>query len=125
MAAPGAAPNQAQRRLAEEVTRFVHGDLALSQALAATEVAPAPSRRLAREADSLVAAVKPSRHPSLNEKRWFKSSPVCSMCRLRVRCVDPGCMPSGACAWHPLIPTGIQLHGSDMSCELGCQPLMA
>lgn len=38
MAAPGAPPNAAQRRLAEEVTRFVHGEEGLQQALRATEV---------------------------------------------------------------------------------------
>jgi tyrosyl-tRNA synthetase len=32
------APNSAQRRLAEGVTRFVHGEEGLRQALAATEV---------------------------------------------------------------------------------------
>jgi tyrosyl-tRNA synthetase len=38
MSAPGYAPNTAQRRLAEEVTRFVHGQEGLQQALNATEV---------------------------------------------------------------------------------------
>ncbi|KXZ43833.1 hypothetical protein GPECTOR_79g112 [Gonium pectorale] len=37
MAAPGYVPNTAQRRLAEEVTRFVHGEEGLAQALKATE----------------------------------------------------------------------------------------
>ena len=38
MAAPGYAPNAAQRLLAAEVTRFVHGESGLQQALRATEV---------------------------------------------------------------------------------------
>lgn len=38
MRAPGYVPNTAQRRLAEEVTRFVHGEEGLAQALKATEV---------------------------------------------------------------------------------------
>ncbi|XP_038892591.1 tyrosine--tRNA ligase, chloroplastic/mitochondrial isoform X1 [Benincasa hispida] len=37
MAKPGYLPNTAQRRLAEEVTRFVHGEDGLSEALKATE----------------------------------------------------------------------------------------
>lgn len=37
MAKPGYVPNTAQRRLAEEVTRFVHGEDGLSEALKATE----------------------------------------------------------------------------------------
>ncbi|GIL66588.1 hypothetical protein Vafri_20064 [Volvox africanus] len=37
MGAPGYVPNAAQRRLAEEVTRFVHGDEGLAQAIKATE----------------------------------------------------------------------------------------
>lgn len=35
-------PNTAQRRLAEEVTRFVHGEEGLAQALAATQVGILP-----------------------------------------------------------------------------------
>ena len=38
MAGPAYVPNSAQRRLAEEVTRFVHGEEGLRQALAATQV---------------------------------------------------------------------------------------
>lgn len=41
MASPDYTPNTAQRRLAEEVTRFVHGEEGLRQALAATEVSGA------------------------------------------------------------------------------------
>lgn len=37
MKSPGYAPNTAQRRLAEEVTRFVHGEEGLQEALKATE----------------------------------------------------------------------------------------
>ncbi|KDP41896.1 hypothetical protein JCGZ_26914 [Jatropha curcas] len=37
MKKPGYVPNKAQRRLAEEVTRFVHGEDGLSEALKATE----------------------------------------------------------------------------------------
>ncbi|GLI58411.1 hypothetical protein VaNZ11_000113 [Volvox africanus] len=37
MGAPGYVPNAAQRRLAEEVTRFVHGEEGLAQAIKATE----------------------------------------------------------------------------------------
>ncbi len=38
MGQPGYAPNTAQRVLAAEVTRFVHGEEGLAQALAATAV---------------------------------------------------------------------------------------
>lgn len=38
MRSPSYVPNTAQRRLAEEVTRFVHGEEGLAQALKATEV---------------------------------------------------------------------------------------
>jgi tyrosyl-tRNA synthetase len=38
MGQPGYVPNTAQRRLAEEVTRFVHGEEGLKQALNATMV---------------------------------------------------------------------------------------
>ena len=38
MTTTGYVPNSAQRRLAEEVTHFVHGKEGLRQALAATEV---------------------------------------------------------------------------------------
>jgi tyrosyl-tRNA synthetase len=38
MAAPSYVPNTAQRRLAEEVTRFVHGAEGLEQAIKATQV---------------------------------------------------------------------------------------
>ena len=38
LGAPGYVPNTAQRRLAEEVTKFVHGEEGLRQALQATEV---------------------------------------------------------------------------------------
>lgn len=37
MKQPGYSPNDAQRRLAEEVTRFVHGEEGLQQAIRATE----------------------------------------------------------------------------------------
>lgn len=52
-AAPGAVPNGAQRRLAEEVTRLVHGEAGVAAALAATAVA-APGRTGAG-ADTLTA----------------------------------------------------------------------
>lgn len=40
MADPGYAPNTAQRLLASEVTRFVHGQQGLDQALKATQACP-------------------------------------------------------------------------------------
>ena len=42
MQEPGYKPNTAQRLLAGEVTRFVHGQQGLDQALKATEVNPCP-----------------------------------------------------------------------------------
>jgi len=42
MQEPGYRPNTAQRLLAGEVTRFVHGQQGLDQALKATEVNPCP-----------------------------------------------------------------------------------
>ncbi len=56
MAEPGYAPNTAQKLLAAEVTRFVHGEAGLAQALAATQVracARMPSAALARRAPCL------------------------------------------------------------------------
>ena len=44
LGAPGYAPNTAQRLLAAEVTRFVHGEPGLQAALAATAVRLAPCR---------------------------------------------------------------------------------
>lgn len=43
---PGYVPNTAQRLLAEEVTRFVHGEEGLAQAIKATEVGGAYGARL-------------------------------------------------------------------------------
>jgi hypothetical protein len=59
MSAPGYAPNSAQRRLAEEVTRFVHGEEGLSSALAAT-AALAPGAVTALDSAALEAADAPS-----------------------------------------------------------------
>ena len=42
------APNTAQRLLAEEVTRFVHGQSGLDEALRATEACPARTALAAR-----------------------------------------------------------------------------
>ncbi|EFN56179.1 hypothetical protein CHLNCDRAFT_48743 [Chlorella variabilis] len=55
MQSPGYVANTAQRRLAEEVTRFVHGEEGLRQALKATE-ALAPGAATKLDADSLEAA---------------------------------------------------------------------
>ncbi len=44
MQQPGYKPNTAQRLLASEVTRFVHGQQGLDQALKATQVSPHASR---------------------------------------------------------------------------------
>eukprot|EP00955_Chlamydomonas_euryale_P104889 365600-Chlamydomonas_euryale.AAC.2 len=47
MSEPGYKPNMAQKRLAEEVTRFVHGEEGLAQALATTEaLKPGSSTKL-------------------------------------------------------------------------------
>jgi tyrosyl-tRNA synthetase len=59
MAAPGAAPNAAQRRLAEEVTRFVHGEAGLAAALRAT-AALAPGADTALDAAALEASDAPT-----------------------------------------------------------------
>ncbi|KAG1666511.1 hypothetical protein FOA52_014408 [Chlamydomonas sp. UWO 241] len=56
MSQPGYVPNTAQRVLAEEVTRFVHGTEGLSQALATTE-ALKPGASTALDAASLEAVV--------------------------------------------------------------------
>lgn len=55
MQEPEYVPNTAQKRLAEEVTRFVHGDEGLEQALKAT-AALAPGANTKLDADSLEAA---------------------------------------------------------------------
>ncbi|GFH26689.1 tyrosyl-tRNA synthetase, partial [Haematococcus lacustris] len=54
MGQTGYVPNTAQRRLAEEVTRFVHGEEGLAQALRATE-ALRPGAETALDAASLAA----------------------------------------------------------------------
>ncbi|GAQ84234.1 Tyrosyl-tRNA synthetase [Klebsormidium nitens] len=61
MRRPGYQPNTAQRRLAEEVTRFVHGDEGLAQALAATQgLAPGAATKLDISALEAIAADIPS-----------------------------------------------------------------
>lgn len=54
MKAPDYLPNSAQKRLAEEITRIVHGDEALQKALRATEAA-APGAKTALNAQALEA----------------------------------------------------------------------
>lgn len=54
MSRPDYVANTAQRRLAEEVTRFVHGEAGLQQALKATQ-ALAPGADTALDADTLEA----------------------------------------------------------------------
>mmetsp|Transcript_9285 Transcript_9285/g.16391 ORF Transcript_9285/g.16391 Transcript_9285/m.16391 type:complete len:518 (+) Transcript_9285:3-1556(+) len=61
MRVPGYAPNTAQRRLAEEVTRFVHGEEGLTQALKATEaLRPGAATTLDAATLQAVAADAPS-----------------------------------------------------------------
>lgn len=61
MRKPGYKPNTAQRRLAEEVTRFVHGEEGLAQALAATQgLAPGAATKLDKFALEAIAADIPS-----------------------------------------------------------------
>jgi len=61
MGKPGAKPNEAQRRLAEEVTRFVHGEAGLAQALAATEaLKPGAETKLDSAALEAIAEEAPS-----------------------------------------------------------------
>jgi len=61
MGAPDYAPNTAQRRLAEEVTRFVHGEEGLEQAVRATEaMRPGQDTRLDAAALEAIARDVPS-----------------------------------------------------------------
>jgi tyrosyl-tRNA synthetase len=61
MRQPGYRPNTAQRRLAEEVTRFVHGEEGLAQALTATQgLAPGAATKLDIAALEAIAADIPS-----------------------------------------------------------------
>lgn len=62
--APGYVANTAQRRLAEEVTRFVHGEAGLQQAIKATE-ALAPGAGAGRRAAGRTAAAQPPVLPPL------------------------------------------------------------
>lgn len=61
MKKPGYAPNTAQRRLAEEVTRFVHGEEGLAEALKATEaLRPGAETQLESETIEGIAGDVPS-----------------------------------------------------------------
>jgi tyrosyl-tRNA synthetase len=61
MGRPGYAPNSAQKRLAEEVTRFVHGEQGLAEALKATQaLAPGAAAELDSQALEAIAQDVPS-----------------------------------------------------------------
>lgn len=61
MGQPGYAPNSAQKRLAEEVTRFVHGEQGLAEALKATQaLAPGAVAELDSQALEAIAQDVPS-----------------------------------------------------------------
>lgn len=61
MKGPGSVPNMAQRKLAEEVTRFVHGEHGLREALKATEaLKPGAETRLDHNAIEGLAGSVPS-----------------------------------------------------------------
>ncbi len=61
-------PNRAQKRLAEEVTRFVHGEEGLEAAMAVTQVvAPGSSADLSVEAIEAIASDMPSAHFTKDE----------------------------------------------------------
>jgi len=58
---PGYVPNTAQKKLAEEVTRFVHGEVGLAQALDATEsLRPGSDTKLNADALESIADGVPS-----------------------------------------------------------------
>ncbi len=64
----GGEPSRAQKRLAEEVTRFVHGDEGLEAARAVTQVAaPGSEAKLSVEAIEAIAADMPNVHFSRDE----------------------------------------------------------
>ncbi|MCO5561945.1 hypothetical protein L7F22_015571 [Adiantum nelumboides] len=66
MGAPGYSPNSAQRKLAEEVTRFVHGEEGLEEAVrATTALAPGGTTRLDWRSMEVIAADLPSFSTSL------------------------------------------------------------
>lgn len=68
MAKPDSTPNSAQRRLAEEVTCFVHGEAGLSQALSATEaLKPGTDTRLDAATLQAIASEAPSATLPRNE----------------------------------------------------------
>ena len=85
---PGYAPNAAQRRLAEEVTRWVHGEEGLQQALKATE-ALAPGAGEAAAAAYVLAFVWVL-------ARWLASAEGCGL----PFPVDPPSPPSPPCSHH-------------------------
>lgn len=61
MRQPGYIPNSVQKRLAEEVTRFVHGDQGLAEALKATQaLAPGAAAELDSQALEAIAQDVPS-----------------------------------------------------------------
>ena len=76
LGAPGYAPNTAQRLLAAEVTRFVHGEPGLQAALAATAVRLAPCCVLHRLLDAVCARLFRSlrRMPKLM-RQWLYKQP--------------------------------------------------
>eukprot|EP00250_Pteridium_aquilinum_P031407 c43565_g1_i1 orf=354-2015(-) len=78
MSKPGYVANSAQKKLAEEVTRFVHGEEGLEEALRATEaLAPGGTTRLDWRSMETIAADLPSFSTSLSS---VQGSPLVDLC---------------------------------------------
>ena len=79
LGAPGYAPNTAQRLLASEVTRFVHGEPGLQAALAATAVRRAPCCVTPQVVWRKVCQI-PQAHAQIHAYDWLykKSDPPCT-----------------------------------------------
>lgn len=106
-AAAGYAPNDAQKLLAAEVTRFVHGDAGLAQALAATD-ALRPGADTALDADALEAAAGDG--PSATRPR----AAVVGVPLVDVM-VDVGLQPSKGAARRLVAGGGVALNNAKVS----------
>lgn len=106
-AAAGYAPNDAQRVLAAEVTRFVHGDAGLAQALAATD-ALRPGADTALDADALEAAAGDG--PSASRPRAaIVGAPLVDVL------VDVGLQPSKGAARRLAAGGGVSLNNAKVT----------
>lgn len=109
MAKPDYVPNSAQRKLAEEVTRFVHGENGLEEALKATvALAPGGTTRLDWKAMEAIAADLPS-YATLASN--VQGSPLVDVC------VDSGLLASKTAVRRLIKQGGLYLNNEKVDDE--------